>query len=152
EDAKTEVKRELIKQFITVNVSVNVGGGVPDGTVAGKIKRKLTSKIFDALKDDKTRNALKQKFNPFLLGGDFQVTKVSNDDKELTIEYLVPPGQVEPFPETPQAALDPGRLANIDHIVVLMMENRSFDHMLGYLSKDGGRVDVDGLRDGLKNT
>ena len=152
DDAKTEVKRELIKQFIIVNVSVNVGGGVPDGTVAGKIKRKLTGKIFDALKDDKTRNALNQKVNPFLLGGDFQVTKVSNDDKNLTIEYLVPPGQVEPFPETPQAALDRGLLANIDHIVVLMMENRSFDHMLGYLSKDGGREDVDGLSKDMKNT
>jgi hypothetical protein len=29
------------------------------------------------------------------------------------------------------------RLEKIDHIVVLMMENRSFDHMLGYLSLDG---------------
>ncbi|MGI9099813.1 MAG: alkaline phosphatase family protein [Solirubrobacteraceae bacterium] len=26
------------------------------------------------------------------------------------------------------------RLFQIDHIIVLMMENRSFDHMLGYLS------------------
>ena len=43
-------------------------------------------------------------------------------------------------------------LANIDHIVVLMMENRSFDHMLGYLSKEGGRTDdIDGLRGGEKN-
>ena len=41
-------------------------------------------------------------------------------------------------------------LAKVDHIVVLMLENRSFDHMLGYLSLpvDGGgaaRTDVDGL-------
>ena len=27
-------------------------------------------------------------------------------------------------------------LAKIDHIVVLMMENRSFDHMLGFLTID----------------
>ena len=40
----------------------------------------------------------------------------------------------------------PGNLARIDHIVVLMMENRSFDHMLGYLSLEGGRADIDGLR------
>jgi phospholipase C len=33
-----------------------------------------------------------------------------------------------------------------------MMENRSFDHMLGYLSKEGGRSDIDGLRGGEKNT
>ena len=32
-------------------------------------------------------------------------------------------------------ALD--RLGEIKHIVVLMMENRSFDHMLGYLKQDG---------------
>jgi phospholipase C len=44
-----------------------------------------------------------------------------------------------------------GRLEQIDHIVVVMMENRSFDHMLGYLSLPAelggrGRTDVDGLR------
>ena len=35
------------------------------------------------------------------------------------------------------------RLNSIKHIVVLMMENRSFDQMLGFLEKDG--LDVDGL-------
>jgi phospholipase C len=50
----------------------------------------------------------------------------------------------------------------IDHIVVLMLENRSFDHMLGYLSLppelqaaspgDRQRLPIDGLRDGLANT
>src|SRR5689334_15275204 len=42
-------------------------------------------------------------------------------------------------------------LEKVDHIVVLMMENRSFDHMLGYLSLEGGRSDVDGLREGMAN-
>ena len=42
------------------------------------------------------------------------------------------------------------QLMEIDHIVVLMLENRSFDHMLGYLSlppaQGGkGRTDIDGL-------
>lgn len=32
----------------------------------------------------------------------------------------------------------------IKHIVVLMMENRSFDHLLGYLKQDGW-PEVDGL-------
>ena len=36
-------------------------------------------------------------------------------------------------------------LRKIEHVVVLMLENRSFDHMLGYLSLEGGRGDVDGL-------
>jgi phospholipase C len=42
-------------------------------------------------------------------------------------------------------------LEKVDHIVVLMLENRSFDHMLGYLSLEGGRGDVDGLRPGFAN-
>jgi phospholipase C len=42
-------------------------------------------------------------------------------------------------------------LGHIEHIVVLMLENRSFDHMLGYLSLKGGRRDVDGLKPGMSN-
>jgi phospholipase C len=43
------------------------------------------------------------------------------------------------------------RLDAIEHIVVVMLENRSFDHMLGYLSLPAelggkGRSDIDGLR------
>jgi phospholipase C len=37
-------------------------------------------------------------------------------------------------------------LGKVEHIVVLMLENRSFDHMLGHLSLEGGRGDIDGLR------
>ena len=33
--------------------------------------------------------------------------------------------------------MPPTGLDNLRHIVVLMMENRSFDHMLGYLKRDG---------------
>ena len=47
-------------------------------------------------------------------------------------------------------AAQPG-LEKIDHIVVLMLENRSFDHMLGYLSLEGGRGDIDGLREEFAN-
>jgi phospholipase C len=42
-------------------------------------------------------------------------------------------------------------LEKIDHIVVLMMENRSFDHLLGYLKLVGGRDDIDGLTPDLSN-
>src|SRR5438552_14766693 len=39
-------------------------------------------------------------------------------------------------------------LSQIKNIVVVMMENRSFDHLLGYLSLNQfGNQDVDGLRD-----
>ncbi|MBA3811970.1 MAG: hypothetical protein H0X27_10100 [Caulobacteraceae bacterium] len=38
-------------------------------------------------------------------------------------------------------------IADIDTIIVVIMENRSFDHMLGYLSLPGdGRMAVEGLR------
>lgn len=50
------------------------------------------------------------------------------------------------------AALDPDQLlAPIEHIVVLMMENRSFDHQFGSLSLLEGRQDVDGLEGGETN-
>jgi phospholipase C len=57
------------------------------------------------------------------------------------------PEQRVPAPDDPAAK----RLEQIEHIVVVMLENRSFDHMLGYLSLPaalGGRerADVDGLR------
>lgn len=38
-----------------------------------------------------------------------------------------------------------GNLGKVDHIIVLMMENRSFDHMLGYLKLTGTNPEVDGL-------
>ena len=43
---------------------------------------------------------------------------------------------VDPVPHRPLRT-SPGNLAKIDHIVVLMQENRSFDQVLGYLSRDG---------------
>jgi phospholipase C len=46
---------------------------------------------------------------------------------------------------------DRNALGRIEHVVVLMLENRSFDHMLGYLSLEDGRDDVDGLRPGMAN-
>jgi phospholipase C len=47
---------------------------------------------------------------------------------------------------------DPVRaLDDIEHVIVLMLENRSFDHMLGYLSLEGGRQDIDGLQQGMQN-
>jgi phospholipase C len=47
---------------------------------------------------------------------------------------------------------DVQNLDKIEHIVVLMMENRSFDQMLGYLKLEKSRSDVNGLTAGLSNT
>jgi phospholipase C len=41
--------------------------------------------------------------------------------------------------------------SDIEHVVVLMMENRSFDHYLGSLRLVEGRADVDGLAGGESN-
>jgi phospholipase C len=66
-----------------------------------------------------------------------------------TAAAQVPPTPEQRIPAPTDAAA--ARLRQIDHIVVLMLENRSFDHMLGYLSLPAalggrGRADVDGLR------
>jgi len=53
--------------------------------------------------------------------------------------------------DTPQGEQADANLAKVDHVVVMMLENRSFDHMLGYLSLTGRRPDIDGLRPGLAN-
>jgi phospholipase C len=72
------------------------------------------------------------------IAGDWTV-KVSNDG-ELA----------ETFDVTVRYAVTGGNLGKIDHIFVVMMENRSFDHMLGYL-KLAGRTDVDGLTQDMFN-
>ncbi|MFL6035308.1 MAG: alkaline phosphatase family protein [Gaiellaceae bacterium] len=55
-------------------------------------------------------------------------------------------GRVEVEVDDAVRALD-----RIEHIVVLMMENRSYDHMLGYLTLSGRRPELDGLRAGMSN-
>lgn len=52
-----------------------------------------------------------------------------------TPEELPPPGGLQDRP--PLRSGDQGDLTKIDHIVVLMQENRSFDQILGYLTRDG---------------
>ena len=147
------------EQSVIADASVDVGAGVPDGVVAREIESKLNEKVLKALQErlqDQEeepgiiRPGINRRLTRLLLGGDFTVVGAWSNGRVLTIDYMGG-SQIDPFPENPQPALDPGLLSNIDHIVVLMMENRSFDHMLGYLSKHGGRADVDGLRGGEKN-
>jgi len=137
------------KDWIKTDLSIDSIPGYR-GIVEGKIKSEVNQKVYDALNGNS--EALHQPLTRWLVGWDFYVVGISNDNQSLIIDYILPPGQPEPFPETPQPPLEPGLLANIDHIVVLMMENRSFDHMLGYLRKEGGRSDIDGLRGGEKNS
>jgi len=73
---------------------------------------------------------------PFLKGQGKYVARVLGEKPAAT-----PLGSV-PLPDDEALA----NLTKVEHIVVLMLENRSFDHMLGYLSLSGGRADVDGLK------
>ena len=51
-----------------------------------------------------------------------------------------------PGPRVPAQAAAPANLEKIEHVVVVLMENRSFDHMLGYLGLPGGLPGVDGVQ------
>jgi phospholipase C len=73
-------------------------------------------------------------------------------EADLRWEVLMGPGtpavELPPGPppsEAGTAAQADANLSKIKHIVVLMLENRSFDHMLGFLKVERGR-DVEGLK------
>lgn len=127
--------------------------------VNGKIFSMLTTPDpFDGLT---LRDGLNEKINSWLVGGLHGLNNASGisvlDSKiegdSLNITYTGPVSTFAPLKPTDWPSgidFSPGNLANIEHIVVLTMENRSFDSMLGYLSlpldKGGmGREDVDGL-------
>ncbi len=61
--------------------------------------------------------------------------------------WLPPAGLGGPIGPMGQA-VPPGDLAKIDHIVILMQENRSFDQVLGHLSRHGIDPNVEGLLPG----
>lgn len=129
----------------------------------------LTSK--DSFSGLSPRDSVNSMATSWLLGGigddDVDVdghntvlTDIQAVNEAILITYtgphnvFVPPTPSDwPTKTSPNPAwnFSPGTLSNIQHIVVLTMENRSFDHMLGYLSLPvaqggGGRTDVDGLK------
>jgi len=162
--ARGNLRTALVSRFIPVDAKVNVQGFADDGA-SGTTAQKFGAMICNALNPNSgdpggaigARDKISRNLTTWLVGVDCvndadarPVLSLSSDAENLTLEYVVPPGQLSPFPESPQPPLDPGPLANIHNIVVLMMENRSFDHMLGHLSLDPsaggkGRSDVDGL-------
>jgi phospholipase C len=88
----------------------------------------------------------------------WKVFSIRLDDPPLFPDVVYAPrgdGDTIWKPNVPEAPIEPGHLAvhttpgnlgKVDHIVLVMMENRSFDHMLGYLSREGGRSDIEGLK------
>ncbi|MGY6277899.1 alkaline phosphatase family protein [Methylomonas sp. MgM2] len=150
-------ERSLIKPDVATDAAP-VYRRVVENNIESGMRDKIYNTLYDVDKitGESRIQALNRTLKRMLIGGEFQVTAVSSDTESLFIDYIVPLDQVEPFLENPQEPLEPGLLANIDHIVVLMMENRSFDHMLGYLSKEGDNggiihTNIDGLKGGEKN-
>jgi phospholipase C len=141
----------------------------------GIFRKSALAQIHKKLSETATREKLNGIISTWMLGGqgDFDVTSLVNDGEKITLEYNVPKNILDPFPEVnhrgagwpylgnpqPDPKIDfsiPASMKNIKNIVVLMMENRSFDHMLGYLSLPtsaggAGRKDVDGLKGGEYN-
>ena len=146
---------------------VSEGGSIPGGFVAAAIVTQIerttslpyfievdrvTLAVADvkggvyASRDVVFKPGINRRLTRLLVGGDHRLLALTTDAQSLTVDYLVF-DHLSPFPEVQRPNLEPGKLAGIDHIVVLMMENRSFDHMLGYLGKHGGRADIEGLQE-----
>ncbi len=155
---------EAIKQYIIIHVDTG------DPTLDGIFQKQARSAVYNSLKNPSIGAALSSLASNWILGGTgvYDVESVVNDGQNITINYLVPANKLDPFPDSmfrptdwpyfdnpnPNPDIDfsiPHNLSKINHIVVLTMENRSFDHMLGYLSLPEsaggmGRTDVDGLK------
>jgi phospholipase C len=126
-----------------------------------KFERVAEKAVRDFLQDNRTRLA-RHTLDTLLqiAERDHELFEVLRDRTHLVIEHLEPL-EHRPTPR-PQPRAEPlgipidgpmptdaeQRLAAIEHIVVVSMENRSFDHMLGYLSHREStprRSDIDGL-------
>ncbi len=171
----------LLNQVI--NVYVHAGFTDFGGTFANNVRDKIFSRLTtpDRITRKTVRDSINSFLNSILLGGfvdeqndlgqpnsnNVVVESLQVNGDNLAIGYAGPSDQFQfvapadwPNASTnPDSPFDfsPGNLANIDHIVVLTMENRSFDHMLGYLSLPAnaggmGRADIDGLKGGEFNT
>ena len=164
------------------NVRINLitdSAASPDDELKSVMRDRITGKLAET--DPFTRWTLRDRINAqlttWLLGGvpdDVQniddnntkldrISVVQPTDQDpsgsIRIEYRGPRNVFVPQPPAgwpPLDAFTPSTLANIDHIVVLTKENRSFDHVFGYLSLPAdrggmGRADVDGLKGGESN-
>lgn len=76
-------------------------------------------------------------------GRDRKILSIAPDQDGIVWRFV--DDERDPLPTLPPEVASPALLTKVDHIVVLMMENRSFDHMLGYLTRDKERTEVDGL-------
>lgn len=133
--------------------AVNINNA-PNSLVTN-VPKIMATKIQEALNDFKIGSYAKY-LQPWILGGEYNAVLVGMEGLQYIIEYEPLEEEDEPgdwdrlppfhMPDGPVSINNPGRLAEIDHFVFLMMENRSFDQVLGYLSLPGrNRSDVNGL-------
>ena len=162
----------LIEKYLDVSLTTSSAWD-PGGYFRQGLRDELFSTLTkpDVITKRTPRDAINSTVTSWLLGGvadddsntdgnNVIIDSASIDQDNITLSYAGPrkvfATQVPPSWPAGQD-FSPGNLANIDHIVVLMMENRSFDHMLGYLSLPAaeggaGRSDVDGLKGGESNS
>lgn len=138
-----EVKVDLrafieVFEFIGVDIS-----DVARDAIVSAIRDVVGSTVFK----DAVRDYLAAGLVHLVQQGNEFVDLVADDDAFVVVHRDPDPGK-PPQPEQPPhvtfprpAAVEPApadeaqdRLERIDHLVVLMQENRSFDHVLGYLS------------------
>lgn len=160
-NAPRDLEDSLIEQFINVHIvtaATRDPGGFAQQTFRKKFYTALTG--LNDVTGRTVRGDINRQASTWLLGedGNYPINNFNNNGEAVTLTYGVPKSHLFPCQQDwpTQPHLSPGKRANIDHIVVLTMENRSFDHMLGYLSlpidKGGmGRSEVDGLKGGDVN-
>jgi len=128
---------------VTPNFFIDYGFGTYDISTPAeaKINNFINQKIEIFLNNQITRVA------GFLLGEHYPVLDLKCVNNNIIIKYVGSPAFEDFSPSINKGTkfTPPANLAKIDHIVVLMMENRSFDHMVGYLKLEEGRTDIDGL-------
>jgi Phosphoesterase family/Ricin-type beta-trefoil lectin domain-like len=164
------INNVLVEQVIKVEL-VTGSALDPGGTIRHTMRDQIYSALTtpDIISKLTERDAFNSEVTSWLLGGvaddaantdgnNTVISSIGIQDDNIVISYTGPRKIFEPATAqgSGTAGFSPSSLANIDHIVVLMMENRSFDHMLGYLSlpiSQGGmgRTDVDGLKGGEFN-
>jgi len=170
----------LLDQVIRVDLETS---SAFDGLIRSTIRDRIHGKLLDVdpMSGRSARDGLNSMVTSWLLGG-VADDELNTDDNNIVIhgvgliaanpELAIPedvialdyegprnvfvPEAPSGWPASAAADFSPSVLDNIDHIVVLTKENRSFDHLLGYLSlpvdQGGmGRSEVDGLTGSKSN-
>lgn len=117
--------------------------------IADKVASGVTDALRTAVRTDIPTNLNGKRFkfgksiSSAFVGPDRPVLGLKADNGTVFVTYV--DDEHDPLLSLDPEAPDPKLVGKIDHVVVLMMENRSFDHMLGYLKRDKGRDEIDGL-------